>query len=168
MPPTSTASTVTSMLLARPCQVLHFHYPLTSTAALWGRLHSAYFTDDIHRDKYPARSDRRWWTWNSNPGPFNSKAWATIPLWQIQEDRKNAAGASTIRNKTDKKTAFSKRMGNGFGTFLVSIILLLKKKKKGYGLAVCSLALLCSLSWKDWLSTTGASAVLEKGSNNFL
>lgn len=43
---------------------------------------------------------------------------------------KNAAGASTIRNKTDKKTAFSKRMGKGFGTLLVSIILLLKKRRR--------------------------------------
>lgn len=111
------------------CQVLHFYYPLTFTTALWGRSCSPYFTDDIHGDKYPAQSDRRWWTWNSNPGPFNSKAWATTSSWQAQGDRRNAASAATIRNKTDKTLLSPQEWEKGLGYPLVYTILLLKERR---------------------------------------
>lgn len=56
-----------------------------------------------------------------------------------------------------------KEFGIPFGLYHFTL-----ERKKGDELAVCSWALLYILSWKDWLSTAGGSAVLEKGSNNFL
>lgn len=109
------------------CWPLHFHYLLNFTTALWGWSYPApstlLFTDDVHKDKYPAQGDRRRIIWNSNLAPFNTKAWATEPPWQAQGDRKNAAGVSTIRKKTPqnettttgKKLLSSKEWEKGLG-----------------------------------------------------
>ena len=48
---------VTSMLPARLC----VHYHLTLTTALWAESYFPHFTDEVHKGKYPAQCDRKYW-----------------------------------------------------------------------------------------------------------
>ena len=43
------------------CQAIYVHYHLTLTTALWAESYFPHFTDEVHKGKYPAQCDRKYW-----------------------------------------------------------------------------------------------------------
>lgn len=139
-------------------QALCFHYPLTLTQQLCELSHISLilqmrFIKVSILPKVMENNDLAF-----KPRTIQLQSLRYYPIMTSTGRQKEPCSCVHYQETNNKKKAFSKGMGKGCISFY-------SWKNKGEELAVCSWAL---LSCKDWLSTAGGFAVLERGSDHFL
>lgn len=94
------------------------------------------------------------------------QAWAARPSWQAQGDRRNAAGMSTISNKTDKKLLSPKEWEKGLG-YSSFISFYSWKKEWGWQASCPQLGITVSDLEKTDYPLQEVLLYFERGSNSF-